>query len=262
MQSDIVIFGRTVPVYGLIGAVGVLLGMLYMVWQCYRKKIKFDDVIYIYVGAMIFAMIGAKLLYILQQLPVLIRAFIESREILSLLHTVISGGFVFYGGLLGAIIGAMIVTRFFQWKLLDFYAVLVPVIPLVHAFGRVGCFVTGCCYGIQTHSRLSVVYQTSLFAPNGVPLVPVQIIEASIDLLIFLALHIVAQKNNMKQYLLDIYILCYAPARFTLEFFRGDMIRGKLLVFSTSQWISILLVIASIIHLTRMKYKISKKEMK
>ena len=161
MKSEVIILDRVIPVYGLLGAAGILLGMLYIFWQCRRTKCKFDDAVYIYVGALILAMLGAKLLYVLQQLPALIYAFSQGgSHVLEMLHDIISGGFVYYGGLIGAIIGAFLMAKYFGLILSDFYCALVPTIPLIHAFGRMGCFLTGCCYGKETSCQFHIVYES------------------------------------------------------------------------------------------------------
>ncbi len=257
MKSEIIVFGRIIPVYGLLGITGIIFGMLYLFRQCRAKKLCFDDAVYIYTAALITAMIGAKLLYVVLRFPVLIHSFTNNTgHTLALLHGYISGGFVFYGGLIGGVLGAIFAARYFGLRLSDYYGGLVPVIPLIHIFGRAGCFLTGCCYGVQTSGGLHVIYETSRIAPNGIPLVPVQMIETVCNLLIFLLLHFLAKKQQLNCFLLDCYILCYAPIRFILEFFRGDPERGSLWVFSTSQWISLLLMLCCAVHIYLLTRKV------
>ena len=103
------------------------------------------------------ALVGAKALYLLPRLP-------QVAADLPLLTSApavfadryLSGGFVFYGGLFGALAAGWLFCR----KRGDFDrlgADLIPAIPLLHGFGRVGCFLAGCCYGVP--------------APSGWPLV-------------------------------------------------------------------------------------------
>lgn len=98
----------------------------------------------------------------------------------------------------------------------------------------------GCCYGIPC--KYGFVMKES---PN-VTRFPVQLVEAGFEILIFLLL-LCLEKHNKKQ-LLNCYLLLYAPVRFVLEYFRGDEIRGVWGFISTSQIISLLLVLIVIIN--------------
>ena len=72
--------------------------------------------------------------------------------------------------------------------------------------------------------------------------VPVQLIEAAVELLIFIALVIVKKKTKVKD-LLQVYLITYAIARFCLEFLRGDVVRGLFAGLSTSQYISLAIIL-------------------
>ena len=81
------------------------------------------------------------------------------------------------------------------------------------------------------------------------PLLPVQAIEAVMEIVIFVVLVYAAKRAERKISVLWAYILMYAPVRFCLEFLRGDEARGGLLMLSVSQWISIILVAAVLVHI-------------
>ena len=116
---------------------------------------------------------------------------------------------------------------------------LVPALALVAALGRVGCFCAGCCYGVECVSPVSVVFPAaSLAAPPGVPRLPVQLFEAAVQLALFLALLWFTARPRRTRFAAEFYLACYCPARFVLEFFRGDVARGALWGLSTSQWLS------------------------
>ena len=85
---------------------------------------------------------------------------------------------------------------------------------------------------------------------NDVNRLPIQLIEAGLNLLIFLLIFYLFKKSKMTDKLIFVYMLVYPVVRFTLEFFRGDAIRGFLFGLSTSQWISILLFVTAIIGLS------------
>ena len=188
------------------------------------------------------AIAGAKVLYILTVIPDIAAAFNNGHSAAEILKSLMSGGLVFYGGLIGAAAGAYFASRTYGRQLTEFLKVFMPAVCIFHGFGRIGCFLTGCCYGVETASPIGVVFTHSEFAPCGVPLIPVQLIESAGIFILFFILHFYSGKCRHGIAMLLIYIYIYAPFRFILEFFRGDAERGHLGALSTSQWISIFLV--------------------
>lgn len=152
----------------------------------------------------------------------------------------LGGGFVFYGGL---IFGGLF--TFFYAKINSLskgdFEFSVPVLLLCHSIGRLGCFMAGCCFGIESDLPWTI---DNLH--DGVFRHPVQIYES-----IFLALGYVfflhQYKKNKRVFLP--YILFYACLRFVMEFFRGDIIRGVYAFgISTSQIISLCSIIFIIVY--------------
>lgn len=117
--------------------------------------------------------------------------------------------------------------------------------------GRVGCFCMGCCYGCPTDSSLGVTFHVSPIAPNGVALVPVQLLEAAAEFLLFAVLLALSLRGAPGRALLGGYLAAYGVLRFTLEFFRYDNYRGFLGPLSLSQWISIVTVVLGTVLLPR-----------
>ena len=123
-----------------------------------------------------------------------------------------------------------------------------PSIALFHMFGRIGCFLGGCCYGVEWEH--GVTFTNSLIeSANGVPRVPVQLYEAGLEIALFLALTLLLVSGKLRGKLLAVYLLVYPVGRFLLEFWRGDEYRGFLFGLSTSQLISIALFIGTIVFL-------------
>ena len=255
MLPYVSIFNIEVPTYGLMAGVGIFFCFLFMfLITIIRKDIRLDDVAYVFVFAMAGLLVGAKIMGYLVELPNFVSASIEGGF---KLHNVIvffsTGTFVFYGGLLGSIAGCACGCKFFELDIGKHMNVCTPLIPLFHMFGRIGCFLTGCCYGIESQ-RFGIDYDNAVGgAPNGVPLLPVQLYEAGFELLLFvLTLILVISKKTNNSLL--VYLLCYAPFRFTIEFLRGDEIRGRFLNLSTAQWVSIGIVVVCVTVLLRKKY--------
>lgn len=252
------VFGVDIPLYGLMFFIGIAVAAtVAFFFMIKRRNIPAFDFACAAVYALIGAIVGAKLLFILVSLKDII---MYMREGLLTFEQVLKGGFVFYGGLIGGILGFKIYGWQFKIKMADYFDVGATVLPLGHAFGRVGCFFGGCCYGVEHDGWLSHVYQEGSVAagagtPIGVPLLPVQLIEAACLLVLFAGLMVLFFMDKKKTPWLQTlaYACSYAVVRFILEFFRGDKVRGGFLGISTSQWISILLIIGSallIVYLT------------
>ena len=251
MESSIQIFGKEIPLYGLFFYIGIACASVVAALICKRKKIDRYDLLCAGVYTMIGALIGAKLLFILVSIDDIIKYNIPFEYVLK-------GGFVFYGGLLGGILGLFIYSKQFKESFVQLAELFATVLPLGHAFGRVGCFFAGCCYGIPydgpfSHTYHNVIGQT----PTGVPLLPVQLIEAACLLVIFVVMMIRYFKTKEKYGTAPVtYLMIYSVLRFILEFFRGDEERGKFLGLATSQWVSIgLLTVAIVVLVLRYQKK-------
>jgi phosphatidylglycerol:prolipoprotein diacylglycerol transferase len=118
-----------------------------------------------------------------------------------------------------------------------------PSIALAQAFGRLGCFLAGCCYGMETESRFSLVFPENSYAPSGVHLFPAQPISSALNFLNFFALIFFAKRVKADGQVAALYLIFYSVGRFIIEFFRGDIERGSIGVLSTSQFISIFIFI-------------------
>ena len=165
-----------IPWYGLFIVLGIAAGVLLGYFLIRGARLSFDDFIQVVCFVGLGAMIGAKLLY----LAVSWKDIDFSRLTdLEYLNALMGGGFVFYGGLIGGLAGLYLCGKILRIHVLDYAQAAIPVIPLVHAFGRVGCAVVGCCYGVPYEGVGAIAYQESVAAPVGVPLFPVQAVEAA-----------------------------------------------------------------------------------
>ena len=107
----------------------------------------------------------------------------------------------------------------------------------------------GWCYGSETNSILSITFQNSDFAPNHVALIPTQIYSSVLDFLHFGILLYIARHKKKAGQVDACYLIFYSIGRFVLEFFRGDLIRGSVGMLSTSQFISLFILVAGILIL-------------
>lgn len=174
------------------------------------------------------------------------------------LDTVKNTGIVFYGGLFGLLLAYYCGINSKLITLKDPHAIdiLAVSIPLFHAIARVGCFLAGCCYGIET-SVFSISYSIMKDEiVNTTNRIPVQLIEAVFDVGIFIYLYALIRKEDWKnKHLLLQYIALYSCGRFLLEFIRGDTVRGVICGVSFSQVISVIVWLTILIVILKNKGK-------
>ena len=177
-----------------------------------------------------------------------------------------AGGLTYYGGFLGASLMAVFVLRrdrFPFWKAADMAGFAVP---LGLGFGRMGCLLAGCCYGVESQSAFALSFpprspaSEAEFKAHSLPSVvdwshrvlPTQIFESALCLGI--AAYCLLRVHGRKRYDGQVFVnflALYAAGRFLLEFLRDDD-RGALLGLSTSQLIGVgLLGLAAAIHVRR-----------
>ncbi len=145
------------------------------------------------------------------------------------------GGLVFYGGLIGATLGAMIYLHWKKlpmWKMAD---VLAPSIALGSAFGRIGCLMHGCCFGrvcsvpwgltFPPHSPAwDLQVQNGLINANepALPVHPTEIYDSAVNFLFYLFLAWLFRRKKFDGQVFSVYLIGYAILRSCVEYFRGD----------------------------------------
>jgi len=255
------LFGLNIPMYGLLMAVGVILAFCVALPRSKRLGQTIYDLIIVAACALGLGIFGGQLLFTFT-------AFTWD-QILEFARTgqwnmLINSGLVFYGGLIGGLLGGFIGCAIAKVSFWDSLYAILPTVPLAHAIGRVGCFCVGCCYGCETTLPIAVVYTNAPGgAPLGVPLLPVQLIEAVLNLILFTAMMLYEKKyygKHPRLYLICIYGIGYAIIRFVLEYMRYDSIRGSAFGLSTSQWISILILAVSLVCLLVLHLKKKKAQ--
>lgn len=218
------------PSYMVMALIGGFFAVCFIFSRIDKYEILFTDFIKMFLLCMIGGVVGSKVLFAITQIPWLIKHF----SIENMILLIPQSGFVFYGGLFGVIFTLMFLTRNDADMRKKVFEISVPAMPLFHAFGRIGCFLAGCCYGKKLSTP--IVIGTIEFAR-----IPVQIIESMAEFILFIVLFILSKKNRDID-LLRIYLVIYAVIRFTDEFLRGDKIRGIYGGVSTAQWISLIIL--------------------
>lgn len=229
----------SVPSYGIIIGIGFILGCVVCMARSPKFGIGREDCLYALLFAVIGVVVGGKILYILSDLPRLIENRAYFFGTLEGFTVLLGGGFVYYGGLFGGLLGAYVYTRMYKLRFYDFLQAVVPVIPLIHGIGRIGCFGAGCCYGIPWDPPVGMLFSESMAAPHDVYLFPVQLLEAGLNFILFAVLMVLFRRPR-KLPAVGVYFVGYGIVRLICEYFRYDAERGFFLGISTSQWISLL----------------------
>ena len=233
MYNDLFSIGPfTVHGYGLMTAIGIISAYLLMEHLAKKKGLDEDRIFWLLIWCLIFGYIGSKILYIITIIPAII-------EDPSLLKHSLTDGWVMYGGLLGGILGGHLYCRRSRLNAWAYFDIGLCAVILAQAFGRIGCFLAGCCYGAETDSAFHIVFTRSNFAPNNVPLIPTQLIMSAGDFLLFAFLMIYDKKKKNEGQVTGAYLTLYSLGRFAVEFFRGDVARGSVGPLSTSQFIAL-----------------------
>lgn len=217
------------PMYAVCCAFGVFAAAILLINRVKKYGVSPIHAVQISIFAAVGTIIGSKLLFVITQLDQIITDF----SIGLLAERIINSGFVFYGGLFGALAGVRVYSAIRKFDSGRLFNMLIPCFLIFHAFGRIGCFLSGCCYGIEFPWGFQMV------TSPGIIRFPVQLAESLCDILILIAVLLVEKKKGQQMNLLRIYMVSYAVCRFLLEFLRGDEIRGHFLCFSTSQWIAL-----------------------
>jgi phosphatidylglycerol---prolipoprotein diacylglyceryl transferase len=142
------------------------------------------------------------------------------------------GGLVFYGGLVGASLAGILFARYKKiplWKLSD---VLAPSIPLGYVFGRIGCFLNGCCFGRSCDLPWAVTYPNNGSGAPTHPVHPTQLYDSLMSLILYIGLAWLYRRKKFDGQVFVTYLLCYAVTRSIAESFRGDYTEAHIHMFN------------------------------
>jgi phosphatidylglycerol:prolipoprotein diacylglycerol transferase len=254
----------TLPTYGLMVACGYLAAMIYIFRKAgaagFKKEPLSDMIFYSVLGGMA----GAKLFYAATYWREFGDGFMQ--RFLYMLRT-FQYGFVFYGGLIVGAAAFFLTASRRKLNALRAADLCAPALVLGHAFGRLGCFSAGCCYGSPTSCALSVTFTNPASEVNpallGVPLHPTQLYEAGGNLLIFLILNAALSRSLKGRWpagrVMALYAALYSLERFLIEFLRGDDRGAMHFGLSPAQLISIPAFIIAVTALLKLKAENEKK---
>lgn len=243
------LFGFSIPGYSAMLILGLLLANVIAYLVVKKNNLDINDFIVCEAYTGIGAILGAKILYLIVSIE-----YIDWSRMIEpkYFNSIMQGGFVFYGGMIGGIIMFFVGCKLHKINGHSYLKRLIFLVPFVHAFGRIGCFMAGCCYGIEYNGIFSVVFPENSMALPGLELFPVQLLESFILFIISFLTAFVSFKRNDDAAIL-LYFTLYAIMRFFIEYLRFDSERGIWMWFSTSQWISIFILAGIVIFVLNKK---------
>ena len=265
MRSVLFSIGKlNVPGYGFMIGIGFIVALLVGEYRAKKKGLNQESVIDMAIIAILCGFLGAKLLYIIVNL----QEFIEAPG--SVLGR---AGFVVYGGIIAGVLCCLLYCHIKKLSFLQYFDLIIPEVAIAQGFGRIGCFLAGCCYGRQTDSAFGVIFPEGSLAPAGVKLIPTQLISAAGDILFAVILIVISDvvfksvvygnsrndaessektASRSKKFghvagdIGCLYLWMYGVGRFLIEFLRDDY-RGAVGALSTSQFISLFIVLGGIV---------------
>lgn len=240
-------------------ALGFLFSWQVAVWLCNRTGQNADQLTSLVTWLMLSSVLGARTAYVMEHWTA------EFADTPMAILRLDQGGLMFYGGLIAATLVLALYARVTKKPLFQITDLILSVVPLGHAFGRIGCFMHGCCYGKITDSCIGVAFpkgspawweQTSSVPPliaqtalKSLPVIPTQLIESAANLVLFFILFALYPKRyHQLGFITGCYLTCYATLRFLIEYLRGDP-RLSIGPFSISQAISLALFLVGILCL-------------
>lgn len=253
MYNNIFTIGKfTLHGYALMIAIGYIVAVGTCLLRCKKEEKSQDVVTDLSLIAILVGFLGGKIMYII----VNFKAFLNNpKDVIGL------SGFVVYGGIILGLVGILVYCKIKKVNAMEYLDFMLPHIAIAQGFGRIGCFLAGCCYGAETDSCLGVVFPAGSIAPSGVKLWPTQLFSAGGDFLlaaILFVFYFKVAKTLKKGNTCILYVVLYAIGRFIVEIFRADP-RGTVSVLSTSQFISILALLLAILAFVVVNFVIKDK---
>ena len=212
--------------YGFSIALGLLLSLILMKRRAAKEGFPGSgEALDMAFAVLVWGFLGARLFYVIQNFSY------YAAEPLKF-FAVWEGGLIFYGGAISGFLGLGLTARKKKWPLWKTLDFLAPYAALTHAFGRIGCFLNGCCFGKACELPWAVRFPG---LPHAVH--PTQLYEAIYDVLLFVFLLVRRKRIRFEGEIGLLYFLLYGIGRYLIEFVRepGWMWLG----LTSNQWLSI-----------------------
>jgi phosphatidylglycerol:prolipoprotein diacylglycerol transferase len=232
------IFGIQIKSYGLMIAIGIIVAATLFINKGKKKGFDEDSLLNLIIFAVIGGMFGGKGLFIITEFKSIIK---DPSILLNFGY-----GFVIYGAIGGGALAMYLYCKKKNWDIIEMLDMTVPGLAIAQGFGRIGCFLAGCCYGAETTLPVGIKFPKGSLAPVGIDVHPTQIYSSIFDFLLGFLLLYYSKKERENGKIMGLYLIVYSIGRFLVEFLRNDP-RGSVGVLSTSQFIAIFTLVLGII---------------
>jgi len=239
MYPKLITIGKFfIPTYGVLVAIGFLVGLWITIRLARRAKLPVEPVTNLAVYCALAGLVGAKLFMVLFDF----KQYWSDPGSLFSLNTLQAAG-VYQGGFLLALITAIFYMRRHGLPGLATCDVFAPGIAIGQAIGRLGCLAAGCCWGTDCSRPWAITFRNPeahdlTGVPLGVPLHAAQLYESIADALIFVALYWAIRRPHRAGMVIGGYLALYSAARFVIEYFRFHE-QGLHYGLSWTQWIAV-----------------------
>jgi phosphatidylglycerol:prolipoprotein diacylglycerol transferase len=228
----------TIHWYGVMVALAFLAGLWTATRRCVKDGLRPESMADLGPWLIVAGVVGARALYVITYWR---ESFAGQPwwEVFMIHH----GGLVFYGGLIAAVLSAVVYVK---WKKLPPMKVgdaLAPSIALGHVFGRLGCFLNGCCYGSACALPWAVHFPTA-HETGGAGVHPTQLYEAGLNLVLYAGLAWLHRRKRFDGQVFGLYLIAYALLRVGVEIFRGDYGAHRIGAFTPGQVVSAVILAA------------------
>ncbi len=240
--------------YGVMLALAFLVGTTIALREARRLRLDEDRLITVILVTLVAAVLGARGLYVVEHVD-------EFRQDWGGMLALWQGGLTLYGGIVAGTVAGLFTARqagMPMWVVAD---ALTPSLALGTAFGRVGCFLNGCCYGRPTKLPWGVVFPPDSFAGlefGSLPVHPSQLYAALTGLVLFLAAWAVRRRVAPPGTLFWGFIASFALIRIPLDFTRAYEVESRVLelggvTITESQLTSVALALFASLMIVRLR---------
>ena len=240
--------------YGLLLAIAFLVGTWLGLREARRLRLDEDRMVTIILVTLVSSIVGARILYVLEHVD-------EFRQGWGSVFALWQGGLTLYGGIVAGSLGGLLTARQLglpMWLVAD---ALTPSLALGTMFGRIGCFLTGCCYGRPTHVPWGVVFPPDSFAGlefGPTPVHPSQLYFALAGLGLFVVLWPLRTRIATPGVLFWTFLLLFALVRIPLDFTRAyepqaNVLEAVGLHVTESQLTSAMLALFAVLMIVRLR---------
>ncbi len=242
MQKYFMLFNYPIHYYGIISAVGYLIGVIVCCLNAKKRGFKFDDIITCACYVIPLAIIGARLCFVLFN----IELFDSFWEIFDITSGGISG-LVFYGGVVGGLLGALLYCLIHKKNFLKLADIAVLGLLVGQAIGRWGNFINEEAHGFEV-TNPSFQFFPICVEIGGRYFLATFFYEFVNNMIIFTVLEILLYKTNLKSGTIGhLYLIAYSACRFVVEGLRVDCVMiGNL---KAAQVTSVLLILYATTYL-------------